>query len=137
MSADAATFPEPDDSAIWKPFWEATKAGHLSFMRCAKCRHAFLPARAECPNCLSPEPEWEKAGGGAQLVSWVVYHMSYDPAFKDRLPYTVAIVELDEGPRMITNVVDAADPEALRIGQKLRLKIEQEPGVAVPRFVPA
>lgn len=135
--ADAIAFPAPDDSPVWKPFWQGTSEGKLLFARCTNCDNAFLPARPECPRCLAPEPVWEESAGQGQLISWVVFHMSYDAAFKGRLPYTVAIVELDEGPRMISNIVGADDPEALHIGQKLTLRIEQEAGVAVPRFVPA
>lgn len=104
-------------------------------MRCSHCRNAFLPARFECPACLLPDPKWEEASGKARLVSWVVYHKPPDPAFDTRVPYTVAVVELDEGPRMITNII-IDDPESLRIEQQLVLCIQQEAGVAVPRFVP-
>jgi len=134
---DIATFPAPDDNPLWKPFWEATGAGYLVFLRCRHCGNAFLPAREECPNCLLPGPVWERASGGARLISWVVYHRAPDAAFEGRVPYTVAIAELDEGPRMITNIVDVQDPESLQIEQRLSLRIEQEDGVAVPRFVPA
>jgi len=70
------------------------------------------------------------------LISWVVYHMAYHPAFEERLPYAVAIVELDEGPRLISNVVGSADLESLVIDQRLVLVIEEEHGVAIPRFKP-
>lgn len=109
--------------------------GHLSFQRCA-CAHAWLPPRPECPRCLRADFRWERATGAAKLISWVVYHRAYDDAFKDRLPYTVAIVELAEGPRLISNIVGAGDPETLSIEQGLGLRIEQEGAVPVPRFVP-
>ncbi len=69
-------------------------------------------------------------------MSWVVYHQGYHPAFAQRLPYTVAIVQLAEGPRMISNIV-GADPKSLRIDQPLRLRIEPDGPLAVPRFTPA
>lgn len=131
------SLPAPDDSPLWAPFWEATKAGHLLFMRCPHCSNPFLPARRECPNCLLPGAEWERASGDARLISWVVYHRAPNAAFAGRVPYTVAIVELDEGPRMTTNIVDMDDPESLHIEQRLRLRIEQEADLAVPRFAPA
>jgi uncharacterized OB-fold protein len=67
----------------------------------------------------------------------VVYHRAPNAAFNSRVPYTVAIVELDEGPRMTTNIVGVEDPQSLQIEQRLSLRIEQEAGLAVPRFVPA
>jgi uncharacterized OB-fold protein len=136
-ASETAAFPAPDDSPLWKPFWTATAEGKLVFLRCSQCGNAFLPARHECPNCLSPDPKWEQACGKARLISWVVYHRSPDVAFNARVPYTVAIVELDEGPRMISNIVDIDDPETLHIEQQLTLCIQQEAGVAVPRFAPA
>ncbi|MBV9783793.1 MAG: OB-fold domain-containing protein [Acidisphaera sp.] len=137
MSAETAEFPLPRRDALNTPYWQSLEEGHLSFQRCGECGKAWLPPRRECPHCLSPEWRWERAGGQARLVSWVVYHIAYHAAFKDRLPYTVAVVELAEGPRLISNIVGAGDPEVLRIDQDLRLAIEHEHGVAVPRFRPA
>jgi uncharacterized OB-fold protein len=111
--------------------------GRLFFMRCSKCRHAFLPVREECPACLADQLITEEASGSARLVSWVVYR---DPAAAmsgRSLPYTVAIVELTEGPRMISNIVGVADPETLRIDQSLALIFQHEEGRAIPRFTPA
>jgi len=132
----AAAFPEPDWSELGRPFWDALKEGQLTFQRCSGCGNAWLPARSECPRCLRSTWRREPAEGGATLVSWVVYHHCYDAAFADRLPYTVAVVQLDEGPRMITNIVGAS-PGQLRIDQRLRLRIEPQGDLAVPRFSPA
>lgn len=107
--------------------------GRLSFQRCT-CTEAWLPPREQCPRCLRADFHWEEASGKATLVSWVVYHRAYDDTFADRLPYCVAVVELDEGPRLVSNVVGAADLEALQIEQPLQLHIELERGVPVPRF---
>lgn len=122
------------DDALSQPFWEAVANGSLTFQRCPACSHSWLPARGECPRCLAAEPDWERASGSARLVSWTVYHTAYHPAFVDRLPYNVAIVELTEGPRMISNLVDVDDPETLRIGQSLQLVIQKEGLLSVPRF---
>jgi uncharacterized OB-fold protein len=67
----------------------------------------------------------------------VVFHIAYHKAFENRLPYNVAIIELAEGPRLISNVVGLADPNALRIDQPVTLRIEREGDFALPRFVPA
>ncbi|MCC6992562.1 MAG: OB-fold domain-containing protein [Acidobacteria bacterium] len=129
------TLPAPEIDDLTRPYWEGLAAGQLTFQRCRSCGHAWLPARHECPNCLGSEWGREPAQGGATLVSWVVYHIAYHPAFKNRLPYTVGVVQLDEGPRLISNVI--GDPSALRIEQRLRLVIEREGETAVPRFAPA
>jgi uncharacterized protein len=127
--------PGPERDALNSPYWDSLAKGVLSFQRCNACQHAWLPARSECPHCLAGDWRWTPASGGAKLISWVVYHMSYHPAFANRLPYTVAVVELDEGPRMISNLLKPGDPESLKIDQRLRLVIEDEGGTAVPRFV--
>ncbi len=127
--------PLPDLNDLSRPFWDALKDGALTFQRCSACGHAWLPSRGECPSCLGDAWIRETASGGATLVSWVVYRHAYHPAFEHRLPYTVAVVALDEGPRLISNIV--GDAGALRIDQRLKLVIESESSMSVPRFAPA
>ena len=124
-------------SALNRPYWDALSTGVLSYHKCSDCGQAWLPARGECPNCLGDQWQWKPASGGAKLISWVVYHTAFHAAFKERLPYNVAVVELDEGPRLISNVVGVADAETLKIDQRLRLVVEKEGSTAVPRFAPA
>ena len=130
-----AAFPTPAESEITSPYWRALEQGRLTFQRCGNCNHAWLPARTECPRCLAREPRWEDAAGRAKLVSWVVYHHGYHEYYAARLPYNVAVVELEEGPRLISNVI--ANLDALRIDMPLRLEIQREAGVALARFTPA
>ena len=137
MEQAETTIPAPERDALNTPYWDGLARGALSFQRCSACGHAWLPARGECPACLGDQWRWEKAKGGAKLISWVVYHVAFHPAFAKRLPYNVAIVELDEGPRLISNVVGVADAKTLKIDQRLWLVIEDENGTAVPRFKPS
>jgi len=124
-------FPLPEETPLSQPYWNALKAGRLTFQRC-RCGHAWLPPRAECPECLAAEWEWVQASGKGRVISWVIYHHAYHEAFKERLPYNVALVELDEGPRLITNIVN---PEAgMKAERPVTLKIEDEHGVALARF---
>ena len=130
--ATDANFPQPEPTPLSQPYWDALRAGRLTFQRCSHCGHAWLPARAECPNCLRAEWAWADASGEGKLVSWVIYHHAYHEAFKARLPYNVALVELSEGPRLITNIVN---PEAgLKTERPVTLKIEDDHGVALARF---
>ena len=114
---------------------EALAAGRLTFQRCAGCGHAWLPPREECPRCLGFNLEWEDASGAAVLVSWCTYHQTPLPAFEDRLPYTVYMVELAEGPRLISGPAQPTGTTALAVGQRLELHIQNWEGRAVPRFV--
>lgn len=127
--------PSPESSELSHTFWDALKhQGVLTYQRCRTCGHTWLPARHECPNCLVSDWQREPSRGEATLVSWVVFHHAYHPAFESLLPYTVAVVQLDEGPRMISNIVQC-DPTMLRIDKRLRLVIDDQGGSAVPRFV--
>jgi len=135
MSEQAPAFPAPRQSEVTAPYWRALDEGRLTFQRCGACNHAWLPARTECPRCLAREVSWETASGKARLVSWVVYHHGYHPYFAARLPYTVGVVELAEGPRLISGLVAGDHP--LAIDLPLTLTIEREAGVALPRFAPA
>ena len=137
MEQTTEAAPAPELDALNTPYWQSLAQGALTFQKCNQCEHAWLPPRTECPHCLAANWRWEKAAGGAKLISWVVYHIAYHPAFAKRLPYNVAVVELDEGPRLISNVVGIDDAEKLVIDQRLRLAIEMEGATAVPRFVPA
>lgn len=119
----------------------ALDEGRMTFQRCAECGHAWLPAREECPKCWSPKWRREEASGEAKVVSWVVYHTAFDKRFAERLPYNVALVELAEGPRMITNLVEipaGADviipAGADVIGRSVSLEFEKDMGRLLPRY---
>ncbi|MBV8612366.1 MAG: OB-fold domain-containing protein [Acetobacteraceae bacterium] len=127
-------FPTLEVTELNRPFWEGLEQGVLRFQRCRRCQHAWLPPRRECPNCLAADSCWEAASGRGRVVSWVVYHVAYHDAFRDRLPYNVAVIELDEGPRLITNVTCL--PEALAIDLPVRLAVQRDFGLALPRFAP-
>ena len=129
------TFPAPEPTELSSPYWSALDDGRLTFQKCGACGHAWLPARGECPRCLSRASSWQTASGRARLVSWVVYHHGYHPYYAERLPYNVAVVELEEGPRLISNII--AGEQALRIDMPLTLVIQREAGTALARFKPA
>src|SRR3954463_860226 len=126
------SFPLPEPTPLSKPYWDALAQGRFTFQRCRKCNHAWLPPRAECPECLAAEWDGATPCGKGRVISWVIYHHAYHEAFKDRVPYNVTLVELDEGPRLITNIVN---PEAgLRAERPVELRIQDEHGVALARF---
>ncbi|WP_159992652.1 Zn-ribbon domain-containing OB-fold protein [Roseomonas sp. 18066] len=126
-----ADFPAPERTPLTEPYWAALQEGRLTFQRCQQCRHAWLPPRGECPECLEADWAWEQASGAGRLVSWVIYHRAFHDWFRDLVPYNVAIVELEEGPRLISSVLP---PGPARIDQKLALEIGAVAGMNVPRF---
>ena len=129
---DTNDFPLPEANPLTASYWQALAEGRLVFQRCRKCGHAWLPARTECTGCLSDEVGWEQASGRGRIVSWVIYHHAFNKAFRDRLPYNVAVVELEEGPRLITNIVNPA--AGLAADRPVQLAVEQEHGIALARF---
>ncbi len=135
MSAapEALEFPAPDMTGLGAYYWGALREGRLEFQRCGACGNAWLPPRSECPKCLSPQWKWQAASGKAKLISWVVYHHAYHPWFAKKVPYNVSVVELAEGPRLISNV---ADERPLKMDMPLQLSIEREGELALARFKP-
>ena len=115
-----------------QPYWDALRAGRIDFQRCRACRRAWLPPREECPHCLAADWAWETGSGRGRLISWVVYHQAPNEAFAGRVPYNVAVVELDEGPRLITNLLE--NGKAPRIEAPVELQVEEEGGLAMARF---
>jgi uncharacterized OB-fold protein len=128
------SFPQPDRTALSEPYWSALQAGYVVFQHCQGCGANWLPAREACPTCLGSAVAWQRSAGRGKVVSWVVYHTAYDEAFKDRLPYDVTCVELDEGPRLLTNIVDSEAGRRLRIDARVQLCIEHEGDLALARF---
>src|SRR3989441_4737752 len=90
--------------ADWVPYWASARARELRFQRCTGCRRWRHPPGPMCPHCLSMESEWVRASGRGRLVSWVVVHPPVLPAWKDRVPFPVVLVECEEGVRTIGGV---------------------------------
>jgi uncharacterized OB-fold protein len=115
-------------------YWRMLEEGRFRFQRCASCGHAWLPPREDCPSCWSSQWRWEEARGRGKLVSWVVFHTAFDEAFELRVPYNVAVVELDEGPRLITNIVNLPGADEDPTDRPVSLTIEADHGRSLPRF---
>ena len=97
--------PLPVPNSDSKPFWDACARHELRFQKCAACSLVRWPPSFICPQCHSFEAEWTRSQGKGKVISYVVYHREFHPAFKAELPYVTAIVELDEGARMLTNII--------------------------------
>ncbi len=118
-------------------YWASAKERALELPKCAKCGEVFYPLTNRCRNCLSDALEWFRVSGKAKLVTWNIMHQVYDPAFKDLVPYVVGVVELEEGARMISNIIQAPHGD-LAIGMNLALDyVDISPEVTLPIFRPA
>lgn len=127
--------PTPDDFSL--PFWQGAQEGRLLITRCGDCGKATYYPRPFCPSCWSEQIAWEQASGRATLYTYSVVHQNDLPPFPERVPYVAAVVDLEEGPRMMTNVVECP-LEDLRVGMPLTVTFEERTeDVTVPVFRPA
>ena len=126
--------PLPDEPS--KPFYDAAMKGKLLLMRCSACGESRFPSREHCDECLSPDYEWYEASGRGTVRTFGVMHQRYHPGFAEELPYVIAIVELDEGPRLPANLRGIAN-EDVTVGLQVVVDFEQYDDVAIPRFRPA
>jgi uncharacterized OB-fold protein len=125
-------FPERDS----KPFWRATKDHRLTYQTCNNCRTVVFYPKNHCANCGSSDLKWNDSKGEGVVYTYSVVRANRSPLFRDDVPYTVAYVDLDEGFRMMTNIVDVA-PEDVKIGMRVKVKWDDQEEVALPFFAPA
>src|SRR3989442_5658037 len=107
------------------PYWEATREGRLLIKECRSCGRPFFYPRASCPRCWSSETAWREASGRGTVYTFTVVHQNDLPPFRDRLPYVVAVVELEEGVRMTSNI-EACAPDDVRCGMAVRVAFRDE-----------
>jgi uncharacterized OB-fold protein len=115
-SAMRFDLPAPDLET--KPFWDGCKEGRFLIRHCNACGADHYYPRPFCPTCWSDDVEWKEASGRATLYTYSVVHVNDLPPFGERVPYVAAIVELEEGPRVMTNV-EGVEHDALQIGMPL------------------
>lgn len=125
--------PLPDVTPETQPYWAGAAEGQLMLNKCTKCGLVYYYPRALCPDCFSNEVEWVEAAGTGEVYSYsVAQTMSGWP--EEDLPLVVAYIELDEGPRMLTNV--DADPNTVQIGTRVEVTFADtdESDLSVPLF---
>lgn len=133
-SIETRHLPLPD--AETSAYWDAAREHRLLFSRCRGCGHAFHYPRTRCPSCFSSNVSWEESSGRGVVHSYTVVRQNHAHPFRDRLPYVVALVDLDEGPRLMSNV-DVANVERVHIDQRVRVRYREESAdVTLPVFVP-
>jgi uncharacterized protein len=120
----------------WKPFWAGCARRVLLIQRCARCKEFRYPPSPICRSCSSADHLWVEASGKGTLFSFVVAHRALDPYWKGELPYLVAVIELAEGPRMLTNLVGMKNDQAA-IGMAMKVVFEPiADEIILPRFMP-
>ncbi len=128
----------PDPTPETAPYWEGAKAHQLRIQYCTQCQKHFFYPRIFCPTCLSDAVEWRAVSGKGVLVTYVLSARPA-PGFENELPYAVAIVRLDEGPHLMTNIVGVElTPEKLPAGMAVEVMFEDvDDRITLPKFQPA
>ena len=132
--------PVPSPQAESDHYWEKAKQGELWLRKCNGCGEAYFYPRDISPCCFSKDTAWVQASGKATLYTYGIVHQAPHPGFADDVPFVTAIVELEEGPRMATNIVGVEDPtpDKLQIGMALEVTFEEiTDTISLPKFKPA
>lgn len=124
--------PEADSA----PWWAALERGELLFQHCGQCRSVVFYPRSHCPECLAADLKWSKSSGRGTVYTYTVVHRG-TKGFEGKVPYVVALVELEEGFRLMSNIIDLP-PEKVRVGMPVAAKFAKGPGGrTLPLFAPS
>jgi hypothetical protein len=139
MSRESSAYQKPlpvlDEAS--QPFFAGAREQRLMIQRCSICGAVMWPVKTHCTDCLSTEVAWVQASGRATLYSFVLMHQIYHPGFASEAPYNIAEVDLAEGLRVITNIIDCPNDQ-LRIGMPLEASFEAiTDEITLPKFKPA
>ena len=125
-------FPEPDS----QPFWEATKNHELKYQKCNACGNVVFYPRRHCTKCGSADLAWHTSAGRGTVYTFSIVKQNRSPMFADLVPYVLAYVDLEEGFRIMTNIV-GTEPEQVKVGQRVRVRWDDQGEVSLPFFEPA
>lgn len=129
--------PLPAPTPDTQPFWDYCRRHELRMQKCTRCGDIRFPPSMVCPKCHSVENSWVELSGRGKVFSFVVFHYVYNKAFSQEVPYTAAAIELEEGPRMLSNITGCR-PDEVKIGMPVAVHFEDiTDQFALPKFKPA
>ena len=137
MSAERQkTIPNPSPESL--PYWEGARRGELMIPFCADCDAHFFYPRPFCPRCFKWEIEWRRSSGRGVLYTFAIHYQPLNPEWVADVPYVTAVVDLDEGVRLFTQLVECeVDPEKIRCGMPVEVVFDQvSEEISIPRFRP-
>lgn len=118
-------------------FWQATKDKKLTYQQCDNCNTVVFYPRAHCTGCTDSKLTWKEASGKGTVYTFSVVRLSRHPFFGSKVPYAVAWIDLDEGPRILSNITGVDDPlKEVKIGQKVEVEWEEHDELCIPLFKP-
>ncbi len=120
---------------LTEPFFAAGEDGRLLLATCDACDEMRLPTAPSCPTCLAEGFEWQEVSGRGSVYTFAIMHQRYHPAWEPDLPYNIAVVELEEGPRMPANIIGVENAD-IAVGMPVEVVWEREGDAPVPRFRP-
>ena len=128
----------PPSTPLTAPYWAGAQAGELRIQQCDNCGHRSFPPRANCPKCGSDALAWQPVSGRGSVYTFTVAHRPPHPVFREQCPLVIAVVELEEGPRLMTNILQC-DPADVRVGMAVTVAFESidDSDMVLPVFVPA
>lgn len=130
----AKPLPKPAPESL--PYWQAAAQHRLELPQCDSCAKHWHPPSRSCPHCLSDKFHWSQVSGRGKVFSFVIYDRVYHPAFATEVPYVVGLVELEEGPRILSNIIGIA-PEEVGCEMKVQVVFDDVAAdVSVPKFKP-
>ena len=129
------TKPVPEMQPWSEQFWEGTKQGKLLVQVCKDCTARIFYPRKACPKCWSRNLVWMQSSGKVSIFTFSTAYSMVEPKFMDELPYTIAYVDLDEGVRMMTRIVEC-EPEQIRFGMRVEVVFHERGGFNLPYFRP-
>lgn len=126
----------PKPTQVTKALWDAAKQHELLIQQCKKCGiHIFYP-RAFCPECLSSELEWVASSGEGTVYTYTIIYHSPIREFESLVPYILAIIELKEGVRIMSNIVNC-EPGDIHVGMAVKVVFEDvSKDISLPKFIP-
>ena len=128
--------PKPRPAPESLPYWQAAKEHRLALPRCEECEKFWHPPSRTCPHCLSANFTFRDVSGRGKVFSFVTFHRVYRPAFAEEVPYVVALVELEEGPRLLTNILGVSHEE-VRCEMPVEVVFDDyDEDISIPKFRP-
>ena len=136
MSEDySKAIPIPGPESI--PFWEGTRKHHLMIQKCNECGHHWFPPSTVCTECGSNNIEWVQSSGKGKIFSFVIFHRLYHKGWDGEIPYVVAVIELEEGARLLSNIINTP-PDNVKCDMPVKVVFEEATNnLTLPKFTPA
>ena len=132
--SDVIPKPKPRPAPESLPYWQAARDHRLALPKCDDCGKFWVPPTRTCPHCLSSRFQFSDVSGKGKIYSFVTYHRVYRPAFAQDVPYVVALIELDEGPRLLSNIIGVS-PDEVACEMKVEVVFDDyDEEISIPKF---